>query len=140
MDKKSSQLGMPFGTACNRLRKQLMFNLVKQLNKAVCFRCNKPIESIDKFSIDHKQPWLDESPELFWDLDNISFSHKKCNISASRRPFKKIGPDGTLWCYRCKKFLPKCDFNKDKSRWSGHNDYCNTCRNWKQRNWRKKQK
>lgn len=41
--------------------------------------------TIDTFSIEHKEPWLHNSPELFWDLENITYSHKKCN--KPDRPF-----------------------------------------------------
>ena len=36
-------------------------------------------------------PWLDSSTplETFFDLDNITFSHNSCNISAARKPHRK---------------------------------------------------
>lgn len=42
--------------------------------------------SRETFSIEHKIPWLDsEDPTgLFFNLDNISFSHKSCNYEAKR--------------------------------------------------------
>ena len=45
----------------------------------------------DNFSVEHVTPWLDsEDPVgLFFDLKNISFSHRNCNSSAARRPTKK---------------------------------------------------
>ena len=30
---------------------------------------------IEDLSIEHKKPWLDEDPRLFWDMGNIAFSH-----------------------------------------------------------------
>lgn len=89
--KKASQLGMPFGTACNRLRKLVLFKLLCELNKNICFQCEATIESADQLSIEHKQPWMDTpSPqELFWDLDNIAFSHLNCNVGAGRKPHQK---------------------------------------------------
>lgn len=85
-NKKEEQLGMPVGTASNRLRKNIMFNLVKQLKLNVCHQCNKIIENVDEFSIEHKIPYLDsDNPiELFFDLNNIGFSHLKCNVGMSR--------------------------------------------------------
>lgn len=45
----------------------------------------------DTFSIEHKVPWLhSENPlELYFSLDNISFSHYLCNVKAGRKPPKK---------------------------------------------------
>jgi len=47
--------------------------------------------SRDTFSIEHKIPWLDSSDPvgLYFDLNNISFSHHSCNVRAARRPNKK---------------------------------------------------
>lgn len=86
--KQNVQLGMPYGTACNKLRKSLLFSLIKELNKNVCYQCGKIIESEDELSIEHKIPFIDsEDPKkLFFDLSNIAFSHLKCNIKAARRP------------------------------------------------------
>lgn len=84
--KKSEQLGIPYGTACNRLRKSILFRMVQKLNLDVCSLCGKLIEDNKQFSIQHDTPWLDsESPiELFFDLDNISFAHLFCNGAAAR--------------------------------------------------------
>lgn len=83
---KSEQLGMPYGTACNRLRKTILFKLVQQLDLDVCFQCGNKIESVDELSIEHKSPWMynENSVEMFFDLDNIAFSHLKCNCSTTR--------------------------------------------------------
>lgn len=88
MNKKHIQLGIPSGTASNRLKKLIMFNLLKQLNKNFCHQCGSEIESEDQLSIEHKVPWLDsENPvKNFFDLQNIAFSHHSCNCSAARRP------------------------------------------------------
>lgn len=101
-EKKSKQLGIPFGTANGRLRKLIMFDLVRRLGLDVCCVCNKPILSVDEFSIEHKTPWLDNDPALFWDIDNIGFAHIACNISLARRKkYKKPAPDGTQLCTSC---------------------------------------
>ena len=85
--KKNEQLGIPHGTANSKLKKILLFNLVKKLNLDVCFQCGKKIESLEEFSIEHKIPWLDsEDPQkLFYDLNNIAYSHLKCNVGAARQ-------------------------------------------------------
>ena len=90
-EKKNTQLGMPIGTAGNRLRKEIMFKLLTKLNENICYRCGKKIESAEELSIEHKEPWLD-SPnpkELFFDLENIAFSHLSCNIHARRMNWGK---------------------------------------------------
>ena len=84
--KKSEQLGMPFGTACNRLRLKLMYSLAHQAGMGNCFVCEEPIETPDDLSIEHKKPWLDKNPDLFWDLDNVAFSHRRCNRPHWRMP------------------------------------------------------
>lgn len=85
-EKKTDQLGMPIGTASNRLRKLIIFSLLKQTGKNFCFQCGAEIESEKQLSIEHKIPWLDsENPiSLFFDLENIAFSHLSCNSSAAR--------------------------------------------------------
>lgn len=85
------QLGMPLGTASNRLRKEIMFYLAKQLNKNVCFRCGNEILTSSEFSIEHKIDWLDSDKpqELFFDIENIAFSHLKCNIRYARKNTSK---------------------------------------------------
>ncbi len=129
MDKKSAFLGMSHGTACYRLRKNLMFAMAHGRKiEPVCFRCGESIDSVDDLSIDHKQPWEGVSVALFWDLDNIAFSHMGCNLPDRPAPAtRKIGPEGTSWCGGCKDFLPEEEFGKDSKRWSGLRLACNAC-------------
>jgi hypothetical protein len=89
--KRKKQLGVSFGTACARLRKAVMFQLAQETHRDVCFRCGKLISTIEDFSLDHKHPWLDaENPgKMFFDLENIAFSHYRCNVGAARKPTKK---------------------------------------------------
>lgn len=84
--KKQSQLGMNPSTASGRLNKDILFKLLCNCNMNECFRCGKQMTRED-FSIEHKIPWLDsEDPvKMFFDLDNIAFSHKRCNFLAARR-------------------------------------------------------
>lgn len=88
-EKKSQQLGMNYSTASGRLVKDILFSLVVQTGKNTCHQCLGEM-SRENFSIEHKTPWLDsEDPlKLFFDLDNISFSHLKCNFAAARKPGK----------------------------------------------------
>lgn len=87
---KSEQLGMSHSTASHKLRKMIMFKLVQQCGLDNCYRCGEKID-IDNFSIEHIESWLhSENPkELFFDLDNISFSHTSCNYAHARQPKTK---------------------------------------------------
>ena len=66
-EKRKQQLGIPFGTACGRLRKALMFQLVQRSNRDTCFVCGKKITKADDLTIEHKIPWLDNDTDLFKD-------------------------------------------------------------------------
>ena len=129
--RKSAFLGMPHGTACNRLRKMVMFELLRRHGENACFKCSKEIETAEELSIDHKQPWEGISVELFWALDNIAFSHLKCNRNhrhksgGARR--RKVGPEGTAWCRSCKAFLPVAEFSRHRGRWNKLQPWCNGC-------------
>ena len=54
------------------------------LNK--CYQCGNTIDKVEELSIEHKTPWLDsDTPkELFFNLENIAFSHLSCNCRARR--------------------------------------------------------
>lgn len=84
-------LGVPIGTANARLLKALLFDLAKRLSLTRCFRCGGEIETVGTFSIEHKAAWEHSlAPrDLFFDLDNISFSHRACNYRAAAKPNKK---------------------------------------------------
>ncbi len=81
---------MPFGTAQNKLKKALLFSLVQELKRDVCFRCKKKIETIDDFSIEHKLGWqLANNPiEAFFKLSDVGYSHLPCNVKAGARENK----------------------------------------------------
>lgn len=105
--KKRNQLGMNPSTASSRLVKDILFNFIDQQG-INCYHCNSPMTRED-FSIEHKTPWLDsENPkELYFDLDNISFSHLLCNTGAARRTKSGVYKHPSLNAYdrhgcRCK--------------------------------------
>ena len=91
--KKNEQLGMSHSTAQHRLRKEIIFHLTKKLGENVCHQCGEDIEVIEDLSVEHIKPWLDsDNPrELFFDMENITFSHLSCNISAGRRTRSECG-------------------------------------------------
>ena len=125
-EKRKRQLGIPFGTAMGKLRKLIMFDLAYKAGLCICYKCGNVIDNIEEFTIEHKIPWLDNDPDLFWDLANIGFSHSRCN--KSHRNFRKAGPPGTSWCYSCKSFLSDDLFDKRSSRWNGLDHECKKCK------------
>jgi hypothetical protein len=129
--RKSAFLGMPHGTAGKRLRKLLLFDLLRKHSENVCFKCAGEIESADELSIEHKLPWEGVSVEHFWSLDNIAFSHLRCNRNHRHEgggaKSRKAGPEGTAWCRRCKAFLPVAEFSPHRSRWNRLQPWCNGC-------------
>ena len=84
-ERKSQFLGVPFGTACHKLRKSILFHLLVKLKENVCFKCGSIIDKIDELSIEHKLPWEGRDAKLFWDLENIAFSHLHCNTPHKTR-------------------------------------------------------
>jgi hypothetical protein len=86
-EKKNAQLGMPIGTASNRLRKRIIFSLLRRLGETNCFRCGCPIETFVELSVEHKTPWLDtpDPVAVFFDIENIAFSHLTCNVGEARK-------------------------------------------------------
>ena len=137
------ELGIPYGTACGKLRKQLLFEYAKRCDEDKCFKCGVRIETVEEFSIEHKLPWLHIDPDLFWDLNNIAFSHLACNKPHNKYgggggfnsgiSKRKIGPRGMFWCFGHKDFAPEENFARDKNRWKGVTSICKTCNNIKRK-------
>lgn len=127
---KNKQLGMPYGTATAKLRKQLLFKYVTLSGDNTCFKCNIDIDKIEEFTIEHKSPWLHENTDLFWDLNNIAFSHRACNkpdrpyLNKSGKERRITYPENMVWCNFEKKFLPVENFSKNRSHWSGFHSLC----------------
>jgi hypothetical protein len=88
-DTKKAQLGMDPGTASNRLVKDILWNYIVKSEEDTCYRCKQKLDR-DNFSIEHIEPWLhSEDPlDLFFNLENIAYSHKSCNYAAARKPHK----------------------------------------------------
>ncbi len=86
-DKKKEQLGMNPSTASHRLIKDILWSLIIKTQQDMCCKCNQPMTR-ETFSVEHLVPWLDSSDPvgLYFDLENISFSHLTCNISEARKP------------------------------------------------------
>lgn len=82
-EKKNNFLGVPISKAQYELKRRIIFMLIVESGRIKCYRCGKDL-SVDDYSVEHKKDWLWKDPDLFWDLDNISFSHKKCNIQGKK--------------------------------------------------------
>ena len=91
MSKKSEQLGMPFGTACGRLRNQIMFSLVVECNKNFCVRCKKEILFPLELSIDHIKP-RSKYPHLALRLSNVQVLELGLNKTKGARIVKDWRP------------------------------------------------
>lgn len=135
----TTQLGMSHGHASSRLKKQLLFSYIQRCGDDICYRCKQPIDSIEKFSIDHIEPWFRNDTALFWDLNNIAFSHLSCNIAEGNQRRKSIivSPVGQSWCGRCKQHLPIEKFNKGR-RYNGLGPVCSDCNKILLKNYRNK--
>ena len=131
---KSAQLGMPWGTANAILRKAILYKYIKLAGDHICYKCKLPIDTVDELSIEHKTPWLYGPNELFWNLDNVAFSHYiVCNKTDRRSighdskisvALRKQGPEGTAWCTMHKVFMPIEKFSKHTKRWNGVRTLC----------------
>ena len=123
-EKKTEQLGMNPGTAAHRLRKSILFSFAKKLGFNWCYQCATEIVDIDNFTIEHKKPWLDSDnpPEVFFDLDNIAFSHAGCNYRAARVKHGMPCPSVTAYrkgcrCDGCKK--ARAEYRKKRKELKG---------------------
>jgi hypothetical protein len=85
--KKNELLGESHGAASNRLKKMIMFSLLVETQRNICFQCGEQILSVEELSVEHKEPWMaaEDPRAAFFDLNNIAFSHLVCNIAAARR-------------------------------------------------------
>lgn len=135
----AEQLGMPHGTANHYLRKQVLFKYIKLAGDNFCYKCGKEIISSDTLSIEHKEPWEGRDADLFWDLDNIAFSHVQCN-----RPHKYTERErdahGNVWCPVCKQFKSLDSFSVNSLTRSGIRSECRECNTAAKRNWRERRK
>ena len=130
-ENKSTQLGMNFSTAQNKLRKNIMFLLVQKCQMDNCFKCGSRITSTEELSIEHKNPWLNVDPELFWELDNIAFSHLTCNVRDTSRKIE--GPEGYAWCQKHQSFIEVEKFSNNEKRFNGLQKYCKACESKRKR-------
>ena len=125
----ANQLGMSQGAANNKLRKQVLYRYVRLANHHFCYKCGAEIETVDEFSIEHILPWEGRDSELFWDLENISFSHSQCNRPHIRTGPIKHFPEGQYECPCCKELKNFGEFYKNSSSRLGISHQCKQCHN-----------
>jgi hypothetical protein len=84
------------GALNHRLDRMIIMKLIQDTGQDSCFQCGQQIEDVDDLSIEHKEPWQGASdPKAsFFDLENIAFSHLRCNISANGSSRKTHCPQG----------------------------------------------
>lgn len=95
--KIKEQLGISSGAANYKLHKDIIWYLIEDKN---CYRCKLPMTR-ETFSIEHKINWLNsENPkDLFFDLNNITFSHLKCNMAPENKTPLKLDGCGHVRTY-----------------------------------------
>ena len=89
-EKRKLMLGMSIGKANAILLRSILYQLVCEAGRNTCHQCGLPILREKELSIEHKESWqLSGDPvSLFFDLSNISFSHRACNYRAAFRQRK----------------------------------------------------
>ena len=128
-----SQLGVSEGAAHGRLNKNILMMLVKETGRDICFVCEEDIESVEDLSIEHKIPWenKEDATSLFWDLSNIAFSHRSCNMASLQREGfiqrQKLQGTDKSWCATCKQVLPRTQFSKSATAKNGLQWKCKLC-------------
>ena len=92
-DEKSKQLGMPFPTASNRMKKNFAFFMMQNLEWDDCVVCGEKILTPNDMTYEHIVNWLhhEDGVNLFYDVDNIRFAHKKCQYRNQRCSSKITG-------------------------------------------------
>lgn len=106
MNNKKQQLGMAPSNARNQLIRMIIFDFICKEN-IVCYRCETNM-SLENYSIEHKIAWLhSEDPVgLYFNLDNVTFSHLQCNVEARRHIKNNMVKHGLS---RYNKYNCRCD-------------------------------
>jgi hypothetical protein len=109
----------------------VLFSLLLRHEENICFKCGKMILRADDLTLEHKEAWQAGGAELFWDLNNIAFSHQRCNLKVGIVRREVI--DGKLWCSACKQYLSTSCFHKESRQRTGYALLCRDCANSKRR-------
>ena len=120
-------------TAQARLLRDLLFNFAINSGHK-CFRCGERLDR-KTFSIEHIEDWLDSDDPIgkFFDVDNIAYSHLRCNVGASRTVSGQVRKHGLkryntygCRCEICK--AAKSKYNKLRKRWVGRVAQASDCK------------
>ncbi len=105
------ELGESFSSAYHRLVKDLLYDFVSK-SGIKCHQCGGEMTRED-FSIEHKTPWKgsDDPKDLFFNIENISYSHRVCNTRAKRPQKRKDCPSLMQYKRGC-----RCDPCKELQR------------------------
>lgn len=82
-------LGIDYSLANQRLHQMILLEILKEDGKNFCHRCKEKIDNYLQLSIEHIENWgktndKEMKPELFLNIDNITFSHRKCNSASAK--------------------------------------------------------
>lgn len=94
IDRRTKLLGMHPATASGKLLRDLLFSFIEE-KEITCHRCGGKLLR-DNFSIEHKEAWMSADDPLtsFFDLTNVTYSHRFCNYSAAVRQKSGCGSIG----------------------------------------------
>jgi hypothetical protein len=86
VEKFRKLLGVHPGSAQRKLSKSIEFSLVIETGRDTCYRCGKKITKDQDFSVEHMEDWMtsDNPIDRFYNLNNIAFSHRKCNTRCAK--------------------------------------------------------
>lgn len=84
--KIKKDLGLTYSASIRKLTRAIMFSLIQKTGLDTCYRCSGEL-LLEDFSIEHKKVWRNQpdAKNLFFDLNNISFSHQACNTRAAKK-------------------------------------------------------
>jgi len=137
-DDFKKRFGIAVSTARYQLLKNLLFKFLLETGKNSCFRCGETMTSKD-FTLEHIKPWAwdNNALELFMDINNISFSHFRCNAGNTRTNSERAKKghismrkhtDTHATCSLCGQNKERKEFNKNRSNISGLQSSCKSCR------------
>lgn len=77
--------------AQNFLRKLYLLSLLHESGRSHCQLCGEILDDPNDLALDHIKPWRNQpdAKELFWDLANLRYVHKGCNIEAAIAPRRR---------------------------------------------------
>jgi len=95
-------LGQSLQKSHIQIRKLMLFHCMQKCGMDTCFQCGEKITDINTLSIEHKIAWMgSENPkEMFWDVNNLAFSHLRCNSIGIKNKNRLIHPSVNAYVKR----------------------------------------